>query len=49
MSFPVTDLKCVQLLRYLYGAPYGAPGLQKAKLLTKNVQKKSVTGSMNTE
>ena len=31
MSFPVTDLKCVQLLRYLYGAPYGAPGLQKAK------------------
>ena len=31
ISFPVTDLKCVQLLRYLYGAPYGAPGLQKAK------------------
>ena len=31
ISFPVTDLKCVQILRYLYGALYGAPGLQKAK------------------
>ena len=31
IPFPVTDLKCVQLLRYLYGAPYRAPGLQKAK------------------